>query len=266
MQSLRQLGAGFVMIFAFLLLVLGAFSISLMEGGLTPPAPVTVTPSPALAAGELPTLPALPILQSPTSQPTASPSPTLPPPPTNCPPPIGWQGVIVQPFDTLESLAASYQVSAADIIQQNCLLSTNLMPGSILYLPVTATSTTAFFLPSATIRACGPPPTWTATYIVQQGDTLFKISVLYRVTVTQLQQANCLVNINQITPGQVLRVPNVATSTPSATPLILIFPTNTPSPTASASPTPTPPPPTTSAPPTAEPPSATPTASNTPVP
>lgn len=247
MQTLRQLGAGFAMVFAFLLLVLGAFSISLMESGLAPLVPATVPPTSQPTIGEIPTLPALPILQTPTAEPTtpATASPTLPPPPVSCQPPAGWQGIIVQPTDTLESLASAYRISASEIMTRNCLISTNLLAGSILYVPAVATSTAIFFQPPAATQACGPPPAWTATYIVQQGDTLFRISVLYRVTVSQLQQANCLGGNTQITPGQRLRVPNVPTSTATFTPIVIIFATDTPTPTitTSATTSPTLPPP-----------------------
>ncbi len=70
---------------------------------------------------------------------------------------------------------------------------------------------------------------WPATYIVQQGDTLSTIARLYNVTVAQLQQANCLVNPNNIVIGLPLRVP-------------FIRPTNTVGPTLTPTSTPTPPP------------------------
>ncbi len=76
---------------------------------------------------------------------------------------------------------------------------------------------------------CGPYYGWVRSYVVQQGDTLFHISQLYRTTVTALQIANCLPG-TVIYPGQLLWVPNVPTSTPGVT-LIPTFPTDTAVPT-----------------------------------
>jgi len=70
---------------------------------------------------------------------------------------------------------------------------------------------------------------WTATYIVQQGDTLSTIARLYNVTVAQIQQANCLADPNNIIVGLPLRVP-------------FVRPANTVGPTLTPTSTPTPPP------------------------
>jgi hypothetical protein len=83
--------------------------------------------------------------------------------------------------------------------------------------------------PAPTQVGCTPRGDWTAFYIVQQGDTLSSIARLYGVTVSQMQQANCLANPNNIIVGLSLRVPFIRN-------------TNTPGPTSTPSPTPTPPP------------------------
>ncbi len=62
---------------------------------------------------------------------------------------------------------------------------------------------------------CGPPASWTI-YIVQPGDTLYRIGQAYSVTVDQLIFANCLVSTT-IHAGQQLWVPNVAPQFPTAT-------------------------------------------------
>jgi LysM repeat protein len=92
--------------------------------------------------------------------------------------------------------------------------------------PTATTSPTRQPLPTQV--GCTPRSDWTAFYIVQQGDTLSSIAQLYGVTVSQMQQANCLANPNNIIIGLPLRVPFVRV-------------TNTPRPTFTPSYTPTPP-------------------------
>lgn len=111
---------------------------------------------------------------------------------------------------------------------------------------------------SATVEApsCGPPPGW-VIYVVQRGDTLFRLSLRYNVSMAQLMQANCLSSVS-IFAGQTLFVPfhapvNTPPPQPTATATETVAPTDEPPP---------PPPPATQtpAPPTATqpPPTATP--------
>jgi hypothetical protein len=93
--------------------------------------------------------------------------------------------------------------------------------------------------PTYTVIPCGAPAGW-VYYIVQPGDTLYHIGQLYRSTVSQLQQANCLGASTSIYAGQRLWVPNVSTSTPPSTPIEIEFDTVTPIPSDTPPPTPTP--------------------------
>jgi LysM repeat protein len=68
---------------------------------------------------------------------------------------------------------------------------------------------------SETLPACGAPPGW-VIYIVQPGDTLYGISLLFGVSIAELQNANCLASV-YVYSGQRLYVPNVPTSTSPAT-------------------------------------------------
>jgi LysM repeat protein len=129
---------------------------------------------------------------------------------------------LVQGYDTLFAMATRYQTSADVIKQGNCLFSDQLVVGSYLYVPLR---------PTATFVPCGAPYGWTLYYVVS-GDTLYNISLRYRVTVPELQRANCMGNSTFIAVGKPIRVPNVATSTSAVQP-----PTWTPSPTWTASPT-----------------------------
>jgi hypothetical protein len=70
--------------------------------------------------------------------------------------------------------------------------------------------------PADTPSACPPPANW-AAYTVQSGDTLNTLSGRTGVSVFELQQANCLVNLT-LQPGQVVFLPfNPPTSTPRPT-------------------------------------------------
>jgi LysM repeat protein len=227
MKALRQLGGGFLLGILSIGLVLGGFALAMAEGGLIPA--IVTRPSPtAIPQSAYPTLELLPSLDGSSAPtvaeitPSITPTHTLPPPPTSCLPPAGWIALTVQPFDTLASLALTYRLDVASLKDANCLLSDELVGGSILYVPPLASNTQV---------ACGAPAGW-VTYIVKPGDTLYRISILYRVSIAQLQQANCLGASSAIYSGQRLRVPNVLVSTATFTPFV--------SPTATASQTLTP--------------------------
>jgi LysM repeat protein len=93
------------------------------------------------------------------------------------------------------------------------------IPSPITPLPA-ATATNPVSAPTA----CVPRADWNYSYIVQAGETLLRIAQTFGVTLTDLQQANCLADPNQIQAGQVLRVPRQlataqATSRPTNTPV-----------------------------------------------
>ena len=83
--------------------------------------------------------------------------------------------------------------------------------------------------PTKTLLAvdCGPPSGW-VLHTVREGETLDSISALYRVTVAELQKANCRGEMTFIVPGEKFYVPNVATSTPTKTPTPTATFTSTP--------------------------------------
>ena len=165
-----------------------------------------------------------------------------------CLPPAGWSEILLQPGDTLESLARTYNTSLETLKVANCLVGTSLIPGTIFFVPGA---------PPPTDIPCGPPSGW-VYYIVKKGDTLYSIGRAYGVSVSQLQRANCLGSSTTIRIGQKLYVPNVIPIQPSATPTIYISPSPQPSRTL----TPLPP----SATPTLIPPSLTPfLPTNTPI-
>ncbi len=205
MRVLRSTSAGLVLAFLSALLVLGGLSLALAEAYVPPP----VTPSPTQVFFTQSAL-------LPSPRPTATPTVTAPPS-TVCPPPAGWILVTILPGDTLERLAARYGTTPDALIRANCLVSGALLPGYGLYVPP---------LPTVTAALCGPPSGW-IPIVVQPGDTLYRISVRYGITVAQLKQANCLLS-DYLMAGQRLWVPNVPTREPSVTPIQIEFPTVTP--------------------------------------
>jgi LysM repeat protein len=230
MKNLRQIFLGIIIALASTGLILGGFSLSMTEGAIgsnpataqtqTPtttstfppsvPAVDSATPSPT--ATLIPTLPFI-STETPTWTPSLSPSPT-----TNCPPPVGWLPYVVQTGDTLDKIASRYRTSAAMLQQANCLLTATVTPGMLIYVPP---------IPTQTSLACGRPAGW-IVYIVQSGDTLYRLSQAYGITVAQLQQANCMGNSTLLRAGQTLYVPPWPPHTPTPTYPVPVFPTATP--------------------------------------
>lgn len=217
-----------------LILVSGSLLLSMVEGGMVAVLPPTQTLSPTqTSTSPLPAPTRTPQVtlaqptvtsadteteQVPTESSTPKPTVTMTPlPPTNCPPPPGWLAIQTGPGDTLEELAGNYGTSVEALMQANCMLTTQLLPGTRLYVPPFKSPT-----PS---KSCGAPSGW-IQYIVQPGDTLYRLSIMFKVSIYALQEANCLTS-TRILAGQRLFVPNLPTWTPTVpTPL----PTRTPTP------------------------------------
>ncbi len=261
MQALKQVGLAIAVAVVSLGVVLGGLSLALSEN-LAPPAATGTTWLPTFAEFITPSATPL-ILPTGTSEfaleftPTSEPTATLIPPPTSCTPPSGWVGINVGVYDTLESLAQRYNTTSQALSQANCLLSSTLVSGSVLFVPpLPAAAPTQ----PATRVACGAPYGW-VHYTVLAGDTLYHIATMYGITTLQLQQANCLGYSTYIRIGQLLWIPNRApifTNTPIVAPTIYlptetlteapsdtpVPPTFTPQPTDTTAPTATQTPPT----------------------
>jgi LysM repeat protein len=225
MKNLWQVLLGIIVAVASIGLLLGSFSLSLAEANTagSPTRTPTLTLAPTLTPSSSPTLALFtPLADSPTSSPTPTSTltATLPPTPTNCPPPAGWLPYIVQSGDTLEKLALHYRISSAQLQQANCLLASGLLPGVIIYVPPAPTQTT---LP------CGQPYNW-IVYFVQPGDTLYRLSVAYGITVGELQRANCMSASTLLHTGQILYVPPWAPQFPTPTATAIPFSTETSTP------------------------------------
>ncbi len=230
MQALRQMGGGVLIAIISLLLVVGGISLSLAETK-PPQQPTPLPPVIIVTSLEQPT--STPILVNtntveppPTLTATVMPSATLAVP-VVCNPPAGWLQIVINTNDTLYTIAERYKTTAEILSANNCLGNTLPAAGSLLYVPP---------VPTVTVIPCGPYSGWIKAYSVQPGDNLYRISLLYRTTVPQLQIANCMGSSITIYTGQLLWVPNVPTSTPgitvvptfnSVTPSLTPLPTST---------------------------------------
>ena len=279
MDTLRQVGTGILLAVVSVILIIGGFSLAMVEGKsvtsivptatyvlvIPPGAPTLSLEQPTIASTPLPqdtpsaTAPVDLILYTSTPNPLGTPTALLPifasstpiiyyPTVANCGNHTGYVAITVKLYDTVSSLALVYNMTPAALMQANCLTSEQLQVGSVLYvLPKPAP--TYYVAPTT----CGAPYGWVNYYVVS-GDTLFNISLRYGVTVAQLQSANCMGSSYSIQAGQSLKVPYVIISTPKPTltgaPTATTHPTITyPSSTPAASPTAQP----TAVPPTLEP-------------
>ena len=206
MKALRQMGSGFVIGAISLILVIGGISLSLAE---TASSTLPPTPSPIPTTFAVEFASPLPTQSIPTAIPSATPTLVVnTPQAVVCNPPAGWIAITVGTNDTIYSIAERYKTTAENLNTGNCLNDTVPAAGSILYVPP---------VPTVTVIPCGPPSTWIKAYSVKAGDNLYRISLLYRTTVSKLQSANCMGSSTKINVGQILYVPNVATSTPAVT-------------------------------------------------
>lgn len=153
----------------------------------------------------------------PTGQPQAT--ATVRPPATSAPQPTatrvtatpvtGTTSYTVQPGDTLTTIAARFRTTVATLSQLNGIVNPDrIFWGQRLVVPAPGTpAPTVTPRPQATARPTATPTTGQPlTYIVQPGDTLFRISVRFNVPVARLIQLNGIVNPNLIFVGQVLTI------------------------------------------------------------
>ena len=212
MRAWRQLGGGVIIGIFSAILVIGGIFLSLAENLPAAATPTQIPPTlpqsfpnPTAAQTEtaitiLPTI-TPPVIGLPSAtasiQPGASQTSL---PPTSCTPPSGWIRVTMSTSDTVYSLAQRYKTSAENLSAANCLTAVEVPAGFTLYVPA---------IPTVTVVPCGPPAGWVKSYIVQPGDTLFRIALAYNITYPQLQRANCMGSSTTIYTGQRLWVPNI---------------------------------------------------------
>ena len=145
---------------------------------------------------------------------TSTPTPTPTPLPTSTPAPITSETVllkhVVQPGETLGSIALQYGVSVDEIQQANNLTSEFIRDGDELTIPVIRENTVGLGTGSAS----------NFTYTVEQGDTIVTIALKFGSTVEDIQTANELAANDLIRPGDQLAIPvrGVPAEVMSATP------------------------------------------------
>jgi len=121
------------------------------------------------------------------------------------PPPAG-NIYIIQRGDTLSRIAARFNTTTATLAQLNGITNPNtIYAGQRLTIPV-AGQDGSVGVPQPPPPATQAPPANT-TYVVQFGDTLFKIAVRNHLTVAALAQANGITNTNLVYVGQRLIIP-----------------------------------------------------------
>jgi LysM repeat protein len=222
-QGLRGFGSALMIALVSIGLVAGSLSISTVEFGpgetATPtnevlPSPIPLTATPSITP--TPTVDLSLVTATASTIPTNTITST---PPANCLIPAGWLQIIVQPGETLDTIAAKYRVTAADLQRGNCLLTNIVVAGTSLYVPPVAPNTTT---------ACTPGAVgWTKSYVVKPGDNLYRIGLDHYVSLDQMRRVNCRVG-DTIYTGEVLWVPNVASRTPLPSPLPGVTSTITP--------------------------------------
>jgi LysM repeat protein len=237
MKAMRELLIGLLTSIASIVIVMGGITLSLAQGQ-----PVAFFPTLVLPSNTAPPAPTALGIRSPTvlsgfnlsATATLSPVPSITSTemvPTNCPPPRGWQQYVVPSGINLNDLARSRGTTVNRLMEANCLVSQDLMPDVILYVPPkptnepthtgqsqdTDTPEPTLTIAKVTPVPCGQPHGW-GLYYVRPGDTLYHLGMIFNTTVTELQQANCLGNSTYIYAGQRLYVPIPPTPTPSETP------------------------------------------------
>jgi LysM repeat protein len=149
---------------------------------------------------------------------------------------------VVQPGDTLSSIAVKFNTTVAAIVAANSIANPNLIfAGQTLNIPTDSEP------PPTTPPPQPQPPIESCTYTVQRGDTLSIIASRFGTTVGEIVVLNGISNPNLIFAGQTLTLPPGSTGCSGTQP-----PPTEPPPT---EPPPTEPPPT--EPPPTEPPPST---------
>lgn len=128
---------------------------------------------------------------------------------------------VVQRGDTLYAIGQRFGVSYLEIARANKILNPGLIfVGQTLIIPIGGTG--------APTPAPTPMPGGSVSYVVQRGDTVYRIALRYGTTIAAIRAANNLSNVNLIYVGQVLVIPTrAATPTPQPAPTFPPFPTPT---------------------------------------
>jgi LysM repeat protein len=107
------------------------------------------------------------------------------------------------------NIARRFNTTLTTLVQLNGISNPNrILVGQRLQLPVSAQPTPTPTPVSTTVVQPTPTPVpQPATYTVQPGDNLFRISLRFDVSLVALANANNITNYNRIFVGQVLTIP-----------------------------------------------------------
>ena len=117
---------------------------------------------------------------------------------------------VVEKGDTLYSISLKYNTTPSAIMNKNNLTNGTLSIGQTLIIP-------------GDIESTGEDTnnSYTNTYVVQRGDSLYSISSAYGVSVNELKNANNLTS-DLLTIGQVLTIPTSSTDTNNTSNLYVV--------------------------------------------
>jgi LysM repeat protein len=192
---------------AIVLLVVGIFFVILWFTGDSPPA------LPGFLATKTPT----PTETHTPRPPTATPTVTLTLAPTFTPTPSGPITYIVEPGDTLSSIAERFGVEVVLLMAMNDITDPNqLFVNTEIIIPESEAQ-----LPTRTPLPENLYAGQRIEYQIQPGDTLETIAAEFNSTAEAIAELNEIEDPNTIGVGQIILVPvNIATSTPTFTPVI----------------------------------------------
>lgn len=123
----------------------------------------------------------------------------------------------VQAGDTLFLIASQYGVTIEMIQAFNDIPDINrlevgqqiLIPAPGSDIPASPTEEIVGATPAPPVEATSEsPPASDGTHVVQAGENLYRISLKYNCSVDQMAAANGIVNVNHLSLGQVLQVPD----------------------------------------------------------
>lgn len=189
---------------AIVLLVVGIFFVILWFTGDSPPA------LPGFLASKTPTPTETQTLRPPTATPTV----TLTLAPTFTPTPSGPITYLVEPGDTLSSIAEKFGVEVVLLMALNNITDPNqLFVNTEIIIPASEAQ-----LPTKTPLPENLFPGQKIEYQIQTGDTLETIAAQFNSTAEAIAELNEIEDLNTIFVGQIILVPvDIATPTPTFT-------------------------------------------------
>ena len=190
------IGRLFIVLAAFLLLTACTRERPLPDPTATSAMPGVVRASATTPPVE-PQVTAVPVEPTPTQE-EAQPTPA---------PAVETVPYVVQPGDTLASIAAEYGTDVETLKEINNLTSDAILVGQPLYVPVVE-GVSAPGLPSPT-----PGP---VVYVVQPGDTLTGIALQFNVDPIAIQERNNLLDADNLTVGATIIIPGAQPQTASS--------------------------------------------------